>query len=170
MCPRGRLWKPSPRGNAAARPGRAPAGGRQRGVLLPRFAEHAHDRGDQGRPALEHEPRGEYHVNSVERHRLALAMKEPERVPVAPSFLTRASQLEGVRQYHYHTDPEVLASAQIAHCDRYDFDGVYISSDNVILYEALGGGIIYPDDNSYPFWTTPVITDVRDVAHRRVPD
>jgi uroporphyrinogen decarboxylase len=109
-------------------------------------------------------------MNSVERHQLALAMKEPDRVPVAPSFLTRASQLAGVRQYDYHTNPEVLASAQIAHCDRYDFDGVYVSSDNVIMYEALGGEIIYPDDNSYPFWTTPVITDSRDVAHLRVPD
>ena len=109
-------------------------------------------------------------MNSVERHQLTLAMKEPDRVPVAPSFLTRASQLAGVRQYHYHTDPNVLASAQIAHCDRYDFDGVYISSDNVIMYEALGGEIIFPDDNSYPFWTTPVITDVQDVAHLRIPD
>jgi uroporphyrinogen decarboxylase len=75
-----------------------------------------------------------------------------------------------VRQYDYHTNPEVLASAQIDHCERYDFDGVYISSDNVIMYEALGGKIVFPDDNSYPFWTTPVITSSRDLAHLRVPD
>ena len=109
-------------------------------------------------------------MNSVKRHHLALTMQEADRVPVAPSFLTRASQKAGVRQYDYHTNPEVLASAQIDHCDRYDFDGVYISSDNVIMYEALGGEIVYPDDNSYPFWTTPVITDSRDLAHLRVPD
>jgi len=109
-------------------------------------------------------------MNSVERHHRALAMREPDRVPVAPSFLTRASQQAGVRQYAYHTDPDVLASAQIAHCDRYDFDGVYISSDNVIMYEALGGKIIYPDDNSYPFWTDPLITDSRDLAHLRIPN
>ena len=54
-------------------------------------------------------------MNSVERHRLALALKEPDRVPVAPSFLTRTVRIAGVRQYDYHTDPEVLASAQIAH-------------------------------------------------------
>jgi len=109
-------------------------------------------------------------MNSVERHHLALAMKEPDRVPVAPSFLTRACLQAGARQYDYHTNPDVLASAQIDHCDRYDFDGVYISSDNVIMYEALGGKIMYPDENSYPFWTTPVITDSRDLAHLRVPD
>jgi len=109
-------------------------------------------------------------MNSVERHRLALAMKEPDRVPVAPSFLTRASQKAGVRQYDYHTNPEVLASAQIAHCDCYDVDGVYISADNGIMYEALGGQIIYPDENSYPFWTTPVIENGKDLARLRVPD
>lgn len=109
-------------------------------------------------------------MNAVERHRRALAMQEPDRVPVAPSLLTRPCQFIGARQVDYHTNPEVLASAQIAHCDRYDFDGVYISSDNVIMYEALGGRIIYPDDNSYPFWTEPVITSVQDLAHLRVPD
>ena len=109
-------------------------------------------------------------MNSVERHRLALAMQEPDRVPVAPSFLTRAAAKAGVRQYDYHTNPEVLASAQIDHCDRYDFDGVYISSDNVIMYEALGGKIIFPDENSYPFWTTPLVETSRDVAHLSVPD
>ncbi len=109
-------------------------------------------------------------MNSVERHRLALEMKEPDRVPVAPSFLTRTMLKAGVRQYDYHTNAEVLTSAQIDHCERYDFDGVYISSDNVIMYEALGGQIVYPDENSYPFWTTPVITDSRDLAHLRVPD
>jgi uroporphyrinogen decarboxylase len=97
-------------------------------------------------------------------------MKEPDRVPVAPSFLTRTMLKAGVRQYDYHTNPEVLASAQIDHCERYDFDGVYISSDNVIMYEALGGVIVYPDEHSYPFWTTPVIRSGKDLARLRVPD
>lgn len=109
-------------------------------------------------------------MNSLERHRLTLAMQEPDRVPVAPSFLTRTMLKAGVRQYDYHTRPDVLASAQINHCERYDFDGVYISSDNVIMYEALGGTIVYPDEHSYPFWTDPVITGSRDLAHLRVPD
>ncbi len=109
-------------------------------------------------------------MNSLERHRLALAMQEPDRVPVAPSFLTRTMLKAGVRQYDYHTNPEVLASAQIDHCERYDFDGVYISSDNVIMYEALGGVIFYPDENSYPFWTDPVIERSKDLARLRVPD
>ena len=109
-------------------------------------------------------------MNSVERHRLALALKEPDRVPVAPSFLTRTVRIAGVRQYDYHTDPEVLASAQIAHCDRYDFDGVYISSDNVIMYEALGGKIFYPDDRSYPFWSDPLLTSSKDLHKLKLPD
>ena len=103
-------------------------------------------------------------MNSLERHRLTLEMKEPDRVPVAPSFLTRVIRSAGIRQYDYHTNAEVLASAQIAHCERYDFDGLYISSDNVIMYEALGGEIVFPDENSYPFWTTPVIENSQDLA------
>jgi uroporphyrinogen decarboxylase len=97
-------------------------------------------------------------------------MKEPDRVPVAPSVLTRAIKKAGVKQYDYHTNPEVLANAQILHCDLYDFDGMYISSDNVIMYEALGGKIIYPDEHSYPFWTDPLITKVSDLAKLSVAD
>ena len=103
-------------------------------------------------------------MNSLERFQTALAMKEPDRVPVAPSVLTRAIKKAGAKQYDYHTNPEVLANAQILHCDLYDFDGMYISSDNVIMYEALGGKIIYPDEHSYPFWTDPLITKVSDLV------
>ncbi len=101
---------------------------------------------------------------------MALAMAAPDRVPVAPSFLTRAIRQAGVRQYDYHTRPEVLAAAQIDHCERYDFDGAYISSDNVVLYEALGGRIVYPDEHSYPFWTDPLLGGSHDLARLHVPD
>jgi len=36
-------------------------------------------------------------MNSLERHKLALDMKEADRVPVAPSFLTRAVRKAGHR-------------------------------------------------------------------------
>jgi uroporphyrinogen decarboxylase len=109
-------------------------------------------------------------MNSVERHCTTLEMKEPDRVPVAPSFLTRAIGTAGVRQYDYHTNPDVLAAAQIGHCERYDFDGVFISSDNVIMYEALGGRIVFKDEHSYPFWTDPLLDDSRDLSRLKVPD
>ena len=51
----------------------------------------------------------------MERFQTALAMKEPDRVPVAPSVLTRAIKKAGAKQYDYHTNPEVLANAQILH-------------------------------------------------------
>jgi len=109
-------------------------------------------------------------MNSIERHLKALRFEEADRVPVAPSFLTRAIRLAGVTHHAYHTRPEVLANAQILHCEAYDFDGVYISSDNVIMYEALGGRIVFPDEDSYPFWTDPVIHSTADVHRLRVPD
>jgi uroporphyrinogen decarboxylase len=109
-------------------------------------------------------------MNSIQRHQLALANKEADRVPVAPSFLTRAARAAGIRQIDYHTDPELLAEAQIQHCERFDFDGLFISSDNVILYEALGGKIFFPDENSYPFWTDPLIIDREDLVKYKIPD
>jgi uroporphyrinogen decarboxylase len=108
-------------------------------------------------------------MNSIERYRLALAFQEPDRVPVAPSFLTRAAKIAGERQFDYHTNPNVLATAQISHCDRYDFNGVFISSDNVIMYEALGGKVFYPNENSYPFWTDPVLKSSSDLSRLKVP-
>ena len=111
-----------------------------------------------------------HRCSGVERHRLSLAMEEADRVPVAPSFLTRAMRKAGVRQYDYHTDPEVLAAAQIHHCEAYDFDGLFVSSDNVIMYEALGGRIVFHDEDSYPFWTDPLVSRSADLARLRVPD
>jgi len=109
-------------------------------------------------------------MNSLERHKLALDMKEADRVPVAPSFLTRAVRKAGVCQYDYHTNPEILAYTQINHCEAYDFDGLFISSDNVIMYEALGGKIIFKDKNSYPFWTCPLVTNSKDLSKLKIPD
>jgi len=109
-------------------------------------------------------------VNSIERHLKALHFEEADRVPVAPSFLTRAIRRAGVTHHAYHTNPEVLANAQIGHCEAYDFDGVYISSDNVIIYEALGGQIAFPDEDSYPIWTTPVIYSMVNLPRLRVPN
>lgn len=109
-------------------------------------------------------------MNSLERFQTALKLKEADRVPVAPSFLTRAIKKAGITHYAYHTDPVVLADAQIGHCERYDFDGLYISSDNVIMYEALGGRIIFPDEDSYPFWTDPLLSDSAGLAKLSIPD
>jgi len=109
-------------------------------------------------------------MNSLERNLLALQLKEADRVPVAPAILTRAIRVAGVKQIAYHTDPAVLAGAQVLHCERYDFDGVYISSDNVIMYEALGGRIVFPDEDSYPFWTDPLLENSRGLARLAVPD
>lgn len=72
--------------------------------------------------------------------------------------------------YDFHTNPEVLAQAAIDHCEAFDFDGLYISSDNVIIYEALGRRVIFPDDDSYPFWTDPLLTDAAGLATLSVPD
>jgi len=118
-------------------------------------------------PAEQGRARG---MTSLERHWLALRLQEADRVPVAPSFLTRTVRKLGAKQHAYHNDPQVLADAQIAHCEAYDFDGLYISSDNVIMYEALGGRIIFPDDHSYPFWTDPLISAGADLAKLGVPD
>jgi len=113
---------------------------------------------------------GELQMTSLERHLAALRLEEADRVPVAPSFLMRAARKAGVKQRAYHTNPEVLAGAQINHCESYDFDGLYVSSDNVIMYEALGGEIVFPDDDSYPFWTEPLITGRADLGKLTVPD
>jgi len=109
-------------------------------------------------------------VDCVERHRKVLTGEIPDRVPVAPSLLVRPVRRAGLRQRDYHTNPDVLARTQVEHCDAYDFDGMIISSDNVIMYEALGGRIVFQDDDSYPFWTDPLVRDGTDLARLKVPD
>lgn len=85
-------------------------------------------------------------MNGKERICAALAFQPSDRVAVNPEIIQHALEIAGVRHREYSTDPKVMAQAQLACQARYGYDAVYVSTDNYIICEALGGKVRFPED------------------------
>jgi MtaA/CmuA family methyltransferase len=89
-------------------------------------------------------------MNSLERTRKAIRMEEVDRIPTFPILLAPACQILGVKQRDYNLDPQIMAGTLIKARDLTGTDGIYVSRDNWIYHEALGGNLVFPeDDESY---------------------
>ncbi len=88
-------------------------------------------------------------LTSLERVVSALNLKKPDRVPVVPELLQHVMKLVNVRQDLFSTNASVLAKTLLLSWDNYRYDGVYVSSDNWILAEAMGVKLDFPK-NGYP--------------------
>jgi uroporphyrinogen decarboxylase len=107
-------------------------------------------------------------MNSLERTRKAIHHEEVDRIPTFPILLAPACQLLGVKQRDYNLDPGVMASTLIKARDLIGSDGIYVSRDNWIYHEALGGKLVFPeDDESYSKET--ILGSVREFTKLSVP-
>ncbi len=85
-------------------------------------------------------------MQKVERVLNALAFKAVDRVPVVPLIIQHAIELSGNKHGAYSTRPDVMAETVMACQRHYDFDSVYISTDNYVLCEAFGAKVNFPED------------------------
>jgi uroporphyrinogen decarboxylase len=108
-------------------------------------------------------------MNCLERTQKAVRGQRIDRIPNFPILLAPACQLVGVKQRDYNLDPDVMADTLIRARDLIGADGIYVSRDNWVYHEALGGELIFPeDDESYS--KEPILDAVRDFRKLRVPD
>jgi len=105
-----------------------------------------------------------------QRIEAVLSGRPPDRVPVLASSLANAIWLKKVPQKRFHTDPEVLARTVIDISRDFGVDGIYVSSDNWILHEALGGRVFFPDDDEPWGEGGPLLKDAATLERLRVPD
>ncbi|MBN1836252.1 MAG: uroporphyrinogen decarboxylase family protein [Spirochaetales bacterium] len=108
-------------------------------------------------------------MTSLERTQRAISMKSIDRVPQFPILIAPACQLVGVKQRDYSLDPEVMADTLIRARDLLDTDGIYVSRDNWVYHEALGGELIFPEDDE-PYSKQTVLPSVKEFRKLRVPD
>jgi uroporphyrinogen decarboxylase len=77
-------------------------------------------------------------------------MEAVDRTPCFPILLAPACQIVGVKQRDYNLDSRIMANTLIKARDMVGADGIYVSRDNWIYHEALGGALVFPeDDESY---------------------
>jgi uroporphyrinogen decarboxylase len=86
-------------------------------------------------------------VNAVERTLAAIQNEACDRVPVIPLIIQHSLEVSGIPHSRYSSDPEAMASAQIAAWEAYGYDGFHITSDNYVVSEALGNRVLLPYDD-----------------------
>jgi len=86
-------------------------------------------------------------MNPVERTLAAIRCEVCDRIPVIPLIIQHALEVARIPHARYSSDPEALASAQIAAWEAYGYDGFHITSDNYVVSEALGNRVFLPEDD-----------------------
>jgi MtaA/CmuA family methyltransferase len=109
-------------------------------------------------------------MNGRQRVRALLAGGKLDRVPVLASTLANAAWLKGMPQHAFHTDPDGLARTVVDVSREVGVDGVYVSSDNWIIHEALGGEVLFPEDDEPWGLDCPLVREWGDLKGLRVPD
>ena len=108
-------------------------------------------------------------MTGLERTRAAIRGTAVDRIPVFPILLAPACQLTGVRQRDYNLDPAVMADTLLRARELCGFDGIYVSRDNWVYHEALGGALSFPEDDE-SFTKSPLLSSVEGWRSLSVPD
>lgn len=105
-------------------------------------------------------------MNSLERCLTVIHHQIPDRVPVIPQDAHVAARLAGYNHLEFAQDPEKIAAAQIACCQRFGFDGIIMGGDTVALAEAVGVQVAFSADEC-PRPVAGCLSDYADVKHLR---
>ncbi len=105
------------------------------------------------------------------RERLQRTVKgQPADFP--PSIFIATSvvcQLLDIRQDQWATDPALLADSLIHFTEMSGCDGIYVTRDNLVTHQAMGGRVIFPPDDE-PMGPEPVLASVSDFQRLSLPD
>ncbi len=108
-------------------------------------------------------------MTNLERTQKAIHGESLDCIPNFPILIAPACQLVGVRQRDYSLEPDIMADTLIKARDLIGADGIYVSRDNWVYHEALGGKLTFPeDDESYSKET--ILDSVKGFRKLRVPD
>ncbi len=108
-------------------------------------------------------------MTGLERARRAIRGESVDRIPTFPILLAPACRLTGVRQGEYNRDPSIMADVLLRARELCGFDGIYVSRDNWIYHEALGGELTFPDDDE-SFSARPLLASIGDFRQLVIPD
>jgi uroporphyrinogen decarboxylase len=108
-------------------------------------------------------------MTGLERTRAAMRGEPVDRTPVFPILIAPACRLTGTRQRDYNLDPTVMADTLLGARGMCGFDGIYVSRDNWIYHEALGGRLDFPEDDE-SLTRTPILGGLGGWHSLSVPD
>jgi uroporphyrinogen decarboxylase len=121
------------------------------------------------RSSAANSPQDERTMNSYERFKTAVALQEPDLVPVAPYMGNYGAAVAGVPIDKYCRSAELMAKAQVTAVEIFDQDALVMQSDNYYIAEGLGTQVRH-HENSTPTFAAPAIAELSDVFDLQVPD
>ena len=103
-------------------------------------------------------------MNGYERVMHALRFEKADRVAIVPELIQHNLEVAGQTHGAYSSDPAVMAQVILAGLAAYETDAVYVSSDNYLIVEAMGGTVKLPQDDPPVLLKHPVDTIEEAVA------
>lgn len=85
-------------------------------------------------------------MNGYQRVMRALHFEKTDRVPVVPELIQHNLELTNEHHSAFSSNPAVMSEVILAGLKKYETDAVYVSSDNYLIAEALGGIVQLPYD------------------------
>ena len=108
-------------------------------------------------------------MDLLTRTRRSVRGQSVDRIPVFPILIAPACRIMGVKQRDYFTNSEVLADTLLGAREKFGFDGIYVSRDNWVYHEALGGKLEFPEDDE-TFSKEVILSRMKDFRNLTVPD
>jgi len=106
-------------------------------------------------------------MNGLERVRAAMRREAVDRLPTFPISIASSCEIVGTRQSEYSLDPACMADTLLEFRQLTGFDGIYVSRDNWIYHQSLGGEMIFPEDDE-PYSKATVLKPVLQAAEQVV--
>lgn len=86
-------------------------------------------------------------MNGYERVRKALHFEPADRVAIIPELIQHNLEVAGMPHSAFSSDPTVMTKVILEGLKAYETDAVYVSSDNYLIVEAMGGEVKLPYDD-----------------------
>ncbi len=108
-------------------------------------------------------------MNAVERVGAAIALRDPDRVPVDLHNFQPAAYASGLPMSEVFRDGELLAGAMLQAWREYHHDMILLENGTACSAQACGMEVHYRDDTA-PVAGEPLLRSLEDVAGLEVPD
>lgn len=97
-------------------------------------------------------------MNGYQRVMKSLRFEETDRAAIVPELIQHNLNIAGETHRAFSGDPEIMCKVILAGLEKYETDAVYVSSDNYLIVEAMGGQVELPPDEPPRLLKTPVST------------
>ena len=102
-------------------------------------------------------------MNGYQRVINALHFKQTDRVAVVPELIQHNLEVAGLPHGAFSSNPDVMYKVILEGLKAYETDAVYVSSDNYLIVEAMGGKVQLPFDDP-PVLLHPAVNCIEDAV------